>query len=81
MAMPDFQRIMLPLLKFCADGEEHTNREAIDLGSMLPSHCQSGEKKVGFTMKIQEDGFSGIAGIIGAGGARTTNAKLTDGGR
>jgi len=30
MAIPDFQRIMLPLLKFCADGQEHTNREAID---------------------------------------------------
>lgn len=30
MAIPDFQSIMLPLLKFCADGQEHTNREAID---------------------------------------------------
>ena len=30
MAIPDFQRIMLPLLKFIADGQEHTNREAID---------------------------------------------------
>lgn len=30
MAIPDFQRIMLPILKFCADGQEHTNREAID---------------------------------------------------
>jgi len=30
MAIPDFQRIMLPLLKFCADGQEHTNRDAID---------------------------------------------------
>ncbi len=31
MAIPDFQSIMLPLLKFCADGQEHTNREAIDV--------------------------------------------------
>jgi hypothetical protein len=38
-------------------------------------------KKVGSTRKTPEDGFSGIAGIIGAEGARTTNAKLTDGGR
>lgn len=30
MAIPDFQSIMLPLLKFIADGQEHTNREAID---------------------------------------------------
>lgn len=30
MAIPDFQSIMLPLLKICADGQEHTNREAID---------------------------------------------------
>jgi len=30
MAIPDFQSIMLPLLKFCADAKEHTNREALD---------------------------------------------------
>lgn len=30
MAIPDFQSIMLPLLKFCADGAEHTNREGIN---------------------------------------------------
>ncbi len=30
MPIPDFQSIMLPLLKFCADGQEHTNRQAID---------------------------------------------------
>lgn len=30
MAIPDFQSIMLPLLQFCSDGEEHTNKEAID---------------------------------------------------
>ena len=30
MSIPDFQSIMLPLLNFCADGKEHTNREAID---------------------------------------------------
>lgn len=30
MAIPDFQSVMLPLLKFCADGQEHTNRQAID---------------------------------------------------
>jgi len=30
MTIPDFQSIMLPLLKFCSDGKEHTNREALD---------------------------------------------------
>lgn len=30
MAIPDFQSIMLPLLKFAADGKEHTHRDAID---------------------------------------------------
>ncbi|MEA2102781.1 MAG: winged helix-turn-helix domain-containing protein, partial [Thermodesulfobacteriota bacterium] len=30
MAIPDFQSIMLPLLRFCDDGKEHTNREALD---------------------------------------------------
>ncbi|XWW45303.1 restriction endonuclease [Fibrella sp. USSR17] len=30
MPVPDFQSIMLPLLKFCADGAEHTPREAVE---------------------------------------------------
>ena len=30
MAIPDFEKIMLPLLRFIADGQEHTLREAID---------------------------------------------------
>lgn len=30
MAIPDFQSIMLPFLKFCADGKEQTNQEALD---------------------------------------------------
>ncbi len=30
MAIPDFQSIMLPLLRLCADGREYTNRDAID---------------------------------------------------
>ncbi|MGZ8216856.1 restriction endonuclease [Methylomagnum sp.] len=30
MAIPDFQSIMLPLLKFAADGQEHTKREAVE---------------------------------------------------
>jgi restriction system protein len=30
MAIPDYQSIMLPLLKFAADGKEHTVREATD---------------------------------------------------
>lgn len=30
MAIPDFQSIMLPLLRFYSDGKEHANREPID---------------------------------------------------
>ena len=30
MAVPDFQTIMLPLLKFAGDGREHSTSEAID---------------------------------------------------
>jgi restriction endonuclease Mrr len=30
MAIPDFQSIMLPLLRFCGDGQEHSNRDAIE---------------------------------------------------
>ena len=30
MAIPDFQSIMLPLLQFCGDSKEHSNRDAID---------------------------------------------------
>lgn len=31
MPIPDYQSLMLPLLKFAADGNEHTSREAIEL--------------------------------------------------
>ena len=53
MAIPDFQSIMLPLLRYCADGNEHTNPEAMDsiarefgltdddLKALLPSGQQS----------------------------------------
>ena len=30
MAIPDYQTIMLPLLKFAADNKEHFLREAVD---------------------------------------------------
>ncbi len=30
MAIPDFQKIMLPLLKFLEDKQEHSIRETID---------------------------------------------------
>ncbi len=34
MPIPDFQSIMLPLLKLCSDGQEHTSREMVEaLGS------------------------------------------------
>lgn len=53
MAIPDFQSIMLPLLKFAADGREYTQREAVeylarhfdlssaDLAQKLPSGRQT----------------------------------------
>jgi restriction system protein len=52
MPIPDFQSIMLPLLKLCSDGQEHTSREMVDalaceygltpeeLKQMLPSAQQ-----------------------------------------
>jgi len=52
MSIPDFQSIMLPLLKFAADGKEHAIKEAIDyltnefrltndeLSQLLPSGTQ-----------------------------------------
>ena len=30
MALPDFQQLMLPLLRYLADGKEHPNREVLD---------------------------------------------------
>jgi restriction system protein len=30
MPIPDFQSIMLPLLRYVADGAEHTNRETVE---------------------------------------------------
>jgi restriction system protein len=53
MPIPDFQTVMLPLLKFCKDGQEHTLRQAIESLSsyfklsveerqqMLPSGAQA----------------------------------------
>src|SRR5450432_896290 len=52
MAVPDFQKLLLPLLKICSDQKEHTNRETEDrlaaelqltkgdLEEMLPSGTQ-----------------------------------------
>jgi restriction system protein len=31
MAIPDFQSIMLPLLRFCGDNQEHTNQDALSV--------------------------------------------------
>jgi len=31
MAIPDYQTLMLPLLRFAADGSEHTTREAVEI--------------------------------------------------
>ncbi len=44
MAIPDFQSIMLPLLQFCGDSKEHSNRDAIDhLAEIL--HLSEEERK------------------------------------
>jgi len=52
MPIPDFQSIVLPLLKLCGDGQEHTGREMVEalaaeyrltpeeLKQMLPSAQQ-----------------------------------------
>ena len=53
MAIPDYQTIMLPLLKFAGDGQEHSSRESInhlasefelteeELKELLPSGSQA----------------------------------------
>lgn len=46
MAIPDFQSIMLPLLKFCADGREHTNREALDALARVFALTEEEQKKL-----------------------------------
>jgi restriction system protein len=46
MAIPKFQSIMLPLLKFCADGKEHTNREAFDALSQKFGLTEEEQKKL-----------------------------------
>jgi len=30
MPIPDYQSIMLPLLKICCDGQEHSSREMVE---------------------------------------------------
>jgi restriction system protein len=30
MSIPDYQTLMLPLLRIAADGKEHTKREAVN---------------------------------------------------
>jgi len=54
MAIPDYQTIMVPLLKFAIDKQEHSLRDAVDFladefqlteeerKEMLPSGTQSG---------------------------------------
>ncbi len=46
MAIPDFQSVMLPLLKFCADGNEHTNREALSELAVLFGLSEDEQKKM-----------------------------------
>lgn len=46
MPIPDFQSIMLPLLRFCSDGFEHSNREAADVLSQEFRLTSEEQKKV-----------------------------------
>lgn len=46
MAIPDFQAIMLPLLKFIEDKEEHSTRETIDYISSLFNLTEEEKKEV-----------------------------------
>ena len=42
MAIPDYQAVMLPLLLYASDGEEHSTRETIDT---LASHFKLTEEE------------------------------------
>jgi len=46
MAIPDYQSIMLPLLKFTGDGKEHSSREAVEYISKLFNIIEDEKRKL-----------------------------------
>jgi len=87
MAVPDFQSLMLPLLKLAADGEQHTSAEAVELlaqefrlsdddrKELLPSGKQQRfNNRVGWTTTYLKK--AGLLRAVGLG-----RFQLTDRGR
>ena len=83
MAIPDFQSVFLPLLKACADGQEHTKQELLpllarqfgltdgDLAVKLPSGKQGMfDNRVGWAKSYLKQ--AGLLEIVGRGVFRIT---------
>lgn len=83
MAIPDFQTLMLPLLRHCADGAEHSKRDAVpalakefkltedDLAELLPTGRQGRfDNRVGWAKSHLKQ--AGLLEITGRGVFRIT---------
>lgn len=83
MPIPDFQTLMLPLLRYCADGEEHSNRDAVpalakefglsaeDLAELLPTGRQGRfDNRVGWAKSYLKQ--AGLLEFTGRGIFRIT---------
>jgi restriction system protein len=84
MTIPDYQTVMLPLLRFAADGQEHSLREAIekladhfDLSdderkALLPSGRQATfDNRVGWARTYMKK-----AGLLHTPGAATSRSPM-----
>lgn len=83
MPVPDFQTLMLPLLRYCADGREHSNRDAVpalakefglsagDLAELLPTGRQGRfDNRVGWAKSYLKQ--AGLLEFTGRGIFRIT---------
>lgn len=84
MPIPDFQSLMLPLLRLCADGQEHSKRDAVpalaaefglsqaDLEELLPTGRQGKfDNRVGWAKSYLKQ--AGLLEITGRGLFRITD--------
>jgi restriction system protein len=87
MAIPDFQTLMLPLLRYCEDGKDHTKRDALpalamefslteaELFELLPTGRQGKfDNRVGWAKSYLKQ--AGLLEITGRGVFRITERGL-----
>jgi restriction system protein len=87
MAIPDFQTLMLPLLRYCEDGKDHTKRDAVpslalefslteaELFELLPTGRQGKfDNRVGWAKSYLKQ--AGLLEITGRGVFRITERGL-----